>query len=225
MQKLIKRPSYLRYFFMREKIKTFAIGALVLLSACDPSWGPHALEMEVSEGFTLVDRKKQNFDFASDSIHHLQAYYSGSKKTLTLTRVGLSDQKQNFDFKKVTFNKEDNGITSDPATTGQNAGIEIKRTLVCNPECESVAEQEVTRSCTYYETRERTRCHGRGHDRECNTYWESYPVSGLQRVRETTTVRSYNLSGRIFQSHWTMAVANGSYRDTNVSSVSLTSCR
>lgn len=203
-------------------MKKLGLLSLVVLSACNISWGPHNVTLDVSEGVTMTDRKGNAIEFASESSNSLVATYSSSKKVLTLSHKDIAGNKHPFDFKGIVLNKDDDSLSGDQESTGQNLAVFIKRNFVG----QTVSDHESWRSCTYYEQRRQQHCYtdNQGHTR-CNTYWENVPMHGQQLVRIETTVRNYSLEGRLAQSIGTLGLLSGSYADTDHDYTALSGCR
>jgi hypothetical protein len=226
-------------------MKKIALLSLVALAACNETWGPHSMTLNVSEPFQMTSKKKEVVSFDSESQHTLVGAYYSYNKTLTLTEEGLSGKKMVFEFKNISLNQNDNSLMGDQLSTGQNLAVNLKRSA----SDQNVTEQEYTRSCTYYESRPVWYCdkdgdHGRdghggghgdhGHDghgggghggNHCHQGWQSYPVSGQERVRETITTTEFQISGAVSQSVGTLGLISGNYSNSTSSIQALSSCR
>ncbi len=205
--------------------KIYSLVTIFFLSACVPNWGPHSLQLNVSEGLELTDRKGETTTFESETTQSVEAFYSGRKKTLTLTTTDILGRPQRYDFKNVIYSEDDQKLHGAVESTGQNVGLEVGKNQVCNPDCESVEFREYERSCTYFERRPYTRCWSTPRGTRCHTEWESIAYPGRERVRERVVTRAFELNGRLFQSHWTLATVNGRYQDRSSTFVHLSGCR
>jgi len=202
-------------------MKKFGLLSLVLLSACNITWGPHSVDLTVSEGVTMQTRKGAVVEFESDSQTPFIASYRASKKLLVLQQTNFSGKKQDFEFKNVVLDERTDRLVGEQSQTGQNLAINVGRTFLN----EEVTEGEDWQSCTYYESRPREHCYRTDRGRwNCQTRWEQVPVSGRQRVHYTQTERRYQINGALSQDIGTLGLFNGEYSEITNSYRALSSC-
>ena len=171
------------------------------LSGCKKV-GPVDLNWELSSDVTLTAGHGLKLDLRQGSkVFTEVTYYPRSKKI----ELYLVDREETVTFKKGILSDDGQTVRAEFQNSGQKnfdgsrLGLEFRRSLICDPDCQQVTRRELTRPCTYYITRPYTRCEYDlfGYYR-CTTYFERIPRPGWERVELTTKVRRYDISGTLF---------------------------
>jgi len=217
---------------MTSRFKSaLALLAALGLSACGKA-GPYTFEIaptqafEVAAGDTVVA-----FDPAK-KMEGIATYQFFGKKL----QLEVGGQKITFGGAKIDKSKAE--MISSPAdsgvrtTGGELLGISTKRTLVCNPECETIQRDIRDEYCTYFENVPEVVCTGGSYDHHhggggvnCYTRWYQRPRTGRQTVERTTTTRNYELTGSIFGATLgEMAKTSATYTTVDTDSGALTGC-
>ncbi len=184
--------------------------------------GPFGVEITPSQKFELRATTGEPVTFEAGTPVRAAATYIAKNRTIELELGG-----QIVAFKKAKFEKKTGRLVALPEKTGQDIGISVARSLVCNPDCEARETTVSLERCTYYEQERHTSCYTTRYGRLiCSDSWISIPRSGLRRMEYATVTRNYTVDARLVDRSWIeLASAAGQYTDRFQEVRALTVCR
>jgi hypothetical protein len=177
---------------------SLALLAALTLSACGKI-GPYTVEINPKQRVNIVTLSEGELSLEpGQKLKGLATYFPASK------RLELEIGSEKLVFKKTKINQDTGELLAHPdftevrTTSGESLGLQSKRSLVCNPDCERVERETRVEDCTYYETYPEVHCryfHGR---QICDTVFVRRPVRGHQTVEYVNRTRDYSIDGSIY---------------------------
>jgi len=165
-----------------------ATSSPLALSACGKKLGPYPVTVNPSETCSLRTTDNETLSFQAGRPVSVRATYLVKDK-----RIQLDVRDSKVVFEKASYDTDTETLTADAAESGQNVGVSVKKTQICNPDCEEITRSTEQRSCTRYEQRQETYCRWNGHHQQCHTRWVSYPIPGWHWVEFTTITRTFRI--------------------------------
>ncbi len=179
-------------------VSSLALLATLTLSACGKV-GPYTVEIEPKQRVNIVTLSEGELALEpGQKLKGLATYFPATK------RLELEVGSEKLVFRKTKINPDTGELTAHPdftevrTTSGDALGLQSKRSLVCNPDCERVERETRVEDCTYYETYPELHCR-RFHGRTiCETVYVRRPVRGRQTVEYLHRTRDYEIKGSIY---------------------------
>jgi protein-tyrosine-phosphatase len=208
------------------KIATVARAALLVisaaaLSACGKTMGPYPVEVMPSQKFELHAVSGKTLSFEADRSFDAVATFFGRKKLVQMN-IGTEVVK----FTGAQFDKTSGQVIAPAEKTGQDVGVTVATSQVCDPDCEVLHTRRDYYSCTYYIDERYTVCRPAGNGAViCSTHWRQVPRAGHQWVEVTEITRKFGVKANLLdRSNVELAKASGTYLDKTEEVRALSAC-
>lgn len=210
-----------------KAFKIVGLAAALALTACGKV-GPYTVEIQAKQNFEVIGKNDTAVVFAPEQNRKGLATYAPFSKKLEL-EIGS----EKIIFKKTRIDKASGELLSIPSesgvrtTSGEYLGLNSRRSLVCNPECERVERDIRTEPCTYFIMVPETRCYADSDGYVgCRTVYVRRPRYGYQTVERITRTRDYDVNGVIFGATLgEMARTHSSLTEVDVETRILSACQ